>query len=67
MYNFSVRASDGSLNGYLSVTVTVKGVNEMPTITTTSKTAFTYRENGTATIYTFKATDPERGNIDLVY
>ena len=63
VYNFSVRASDGSLNGYLSVTVTVEDVNESPTITTTSKTDFTYRENGTATIYTFKATDPERGTI----
>ena len=64
VYNFSVRASDGSLNGYLSVTVTVEGVNELPTITTTSKTAFTYRENGTATIYTFKASDPEGANIE---
>ena len=32
-------------------------------VTTTSKTAFSYRENGTATIYTFKATDPERSAI----
>ena len=59
VYNFSVRASDGSLYGYLSVTVTVDDVNEPPTITTTSKTDFSYRENGTATIYTFKASDPE--------
>ena len=64
VYNFSVRASDGSLYGYLGVTVHVLDVNEAPTITTTSKKAFTYRENGTATIYTFKATDPERGNIE---
>ena len=64
MHNFSVRASDGSLYGYLEVTVTVDDVNEAPTITTTSKTDFTYRENGTATIHTFKATDPERGNIE---
>ena len=63
VYNFSVRASDGSLYGYLEVTVTVQDVNEAPTITTTSKTAFTYRENGTATIYTFKATDPEQRTI----
>ena len=65
VYNFSVRASDGGLygDGYLSVTVTVEDVNEPPTITTTSKTSFTYRENGTATIYTFKATDPERSTI----
>ena len=64
VYNFSVRASDGSLYGYLPVTVTVENVNEPPTITTTSKTSFTYRENGTANLYTFKATDPERGMIE---
>ena len=64
VYNFSVRASDGSLYGYLGVTVNVQDVNEAPTINATSKKAFTYRENGTATIYTFKATDPERGNIE---
>ena len=63
VYNLSVRASDGRNYGYLAVTVTVEDVNEAPTITTTSKTAFTYRENGTATIYTFKATDPERSAI----
>ena len=47
----------------MEVTVTVEDVNEAPTITTTSKTAFSYRENGTATIYTFRATDPERSAI----
>ena len=64
VYSFSVRASDGSLYGYLPVTVTVTDVNEPPTITTTSRTDFTYRENGTATIYTFRATDPEGGTIE---
>ena len=63
VYSFSVRASDGSLYGYLPVTVTVTDVNEPPTITTTSRTDFTYRENGTAAIYTFRATDPESGEI----
>ena len=63
VYEFSVRASDGSNYGYLGVTVTVEDVNEAPDITTTSKTSFTYRENGTATIYTFSATDPERGTV----
>ena len=59
-YSFSVRASDGSLYGYLPVTVRVTDVNEPPTITTTSRTDFTYRENGTAPIYTFRAADPEQ-------
>ena len=62
VYDFSVRASDGRNYGYLEVTVTVEDVNEAPVITTTSRTSFTYRENGTATIYTFSATDPERGH-----
>ena len=38
-YSFSVRASDGSLYGYLPVTVTVTDVNEPPTITTVSSSA----------------------------
>ncbi len=63
VYNFSVRAFDGRLYGYLPVTVTVTDVNEPPTITTTSRTDFTARENGTAAIYTFRATDPERSEI----
>ena len=64
VYSFSVRASDGRLHGYLPVTVTVTDVNEPPTITTTSRTDFTIRENVTATIYTFRATDPEGGTIE---
>ena len=44
VYNFSVRASDGRNYGTLEVTVTVEDVNEMPVITTTSRTSFTYRE-----------------------
>ena len=64
VYNFSVRASDGRNYGYLEVTVTVEDVNEAPLVTGT--TSFTYRENGTATIYTFSATDPERGPVSVV-
>ena len=64
VYNFSVRASDGRNYGYLEVTVTVEDVNEAPVVTGT--TSFTYRENGTATIYTFSATDPERAAISVV-
>ena len=64
VYDFSVRASDGRNYGYLEVTVTVEDVNEAPLVTGT--TSFSYRENGTATIYTFSATDPERGHDQLV-
>ena len=64
VYDFSVRASDGRNYGYLEVTVTVEDVNEVPLVTGT--TSFTYRENGTATIYTFSAADPERGHDQLV-
>ena len=64
VYNLSVRASDGRNYGYLEVTVAVTDVNEAPAITTTAKTAFNYRENGTANLYTFKATDPERSAIE---
>ena len=63
VYEFSVRASDGRNYGYLPVVVTVEDVNEAPVITTTSRTSFSYRENGTATIYTFSAADPEGGAI----
>ena len=62
MYNLSVRASDGRNYGYLAVTVTVEDVNEAPAVTGT--VTFTYRENGTATLHTFRATDPERSAIE---
>ena len=63
IYNFSVRAYDGRYYGYHEVTVTVRDVNEAPTITTTSRTEFSHGENGTSTIYTFRATDPEGGTV----
>ena len=63
VYNLSVRASDGRNYGYLAVTVTVTDINEAPEITTTAKTAFAYRENGTAAVYTFSAADPEQSAV----
>ena len=33
--------------------------NQPPVIETGSRTTFSYRENGTGAIYTFRATDPE--------
>ncbi len=65
VYNFSVRASDGRHYGYLPVVVTVTDVNEPPTITTigTSATVLRQDENRTSRLYTYRATDPERGAI----
>ena len=64
-YSFSVRASDGSLYGYLAVTVTVTDVNEPPTITTVSGSATALRqdENRSSRLYTYRATDPERRTV----
>lgn len=63
-YLFQVRATDqGGLRGSLDVTVTVNDVNEPPEFNSGSKTEFSYRENGTAALYTYRATDPERATI----
>ena len=61
VYEVTIRASDGRKTGTLEdvQVVTVTDVNEPPTITTTSRTAFTLQENRTSAIYTFRATDPE--------
>ena len=61
VYNFSIRAFDGRHYGYLALTVTVENVNEPPAVTGTD--TLTYRENGTASVHTFRAVDPERSDI----
>ena len=58
-YQFTVRASDGRVYGTYDVTVTVDDVNEAPEFRSGSRTSFSYRENGTLTLYTYRATDPE--------
>ena len=64
-YLVTVRASDGQYTGMLNVAVTVRDVNEAPEFTSRSKsrTSFTYPENSTHALYTYRATDPERGSI----
>ena len=64
-YLVTVRAYDGQYTGSLAVTVTVNDVNEAPEFTPSSKsrTSFTYPENRTSALYTYQATDPERGTI----
>ena len=63
VYEVTIQPSDGRNNGAYPVTVTVTNVNEAPTITTTSRTAFSQPENRTSTLYTFRATDPEGGTV----
>ena len=61
LYLVTVRASDGRTYGTLDIAVMVLNVNEPPTIT--GRDAFSYRENGTSSLYTYRATDPERTAI----
>ena len=56
-YEVTVRAYDGRSYGTYDVTVTVLAVNEGPAIT--GRDTFSYRENGTSALYTYRATDPE--------
>ena len=58
-YEVTIRASDGRYYGTLDVTVTVEAVNEAPEFRSGSRTSFTHRENGTSSLYTYRATDPE--------
>ena len=62
-YRVTVRASDGRYYGTLDVTVTVTAQNEAPEIAGNSKTTLSHRENGASILYTFRATDPEKGDI----
>ena len=59
----TVRAYDGRVYGTYEVTVLVEDVNEEPEFRSGSKTSFTYRENGTSALYTYRATDPEQGEV----
>ena len=57
-YMVTVTATDpDSLSGSIDVTITVNDVNEMPEVT--GNAAIDYAENGTGSVATFRATDPE--------
>ena len=63
LYNLTVQARDGEFNADaldISVTVTDYSEGVEPTITT-RRPPSTYRENGTSTVYTFRASDPQSG------
>ena len=59
----TVRASDGRYYGSLDVMVTVEAVDEAPEFQTNSKDSFSYQENGTSDLYTYRATDPEESDV----
>ena len=60
-YLVTVRAYDGSAYGNLDVTVTVSNQNEHePAIRSGSRVSFSYREEGTSTLYTYSATDQDK-------
>ena len=63
VYELSIQPSDGRNTGSYPVTVTVTDVNEAPEIRRGSTTSFTQPENRTSCLYTYSATDPERGTI----
>ena len=62
-YEVTVRASDGRYYGTLDVTVTVTPVNEAPEFHSSSKDTFSYEENDTDDLFTYRATDPERSEV----
>ena len=63
-YEITVRASDGRVYGTHEVAVTVTPVDEAPEFRRGSRDSFSYRENGTASLYTYRATDPEGAEVE---
>ena len=59
VYDVNVTASDGTNSTTKAVAITVTNVNEAPTITSGATASFA--ENGTGTVYTAAATDPDAG------
>ena len=62
-YEVTVRASDGQVYGTYDVTVTVEAVDESPEFQSGSRDSFSFRENGTSVLYTYRATDPEGADV----
>ncbi len=63
VYEVTVRASDGRVYGYHEVVVTVESVDKPPEFRSGSPNSFTYRENSTSSLYTYRATDPEGADV----
>ena len=56
-YRVTVQASDGTVIGVLDVTINVTNVDEPPDIS--GQNSIDYAENGTVSVATYTATDPE--------
>ena len=61
VYEVTIRASDATLTSTLDVEITVTNVNESAVIT--GPAAVNYPENGTTTVATYSATDPEDDSV----
>ena len=59
VYDITIGASDGTVTTTKDVAITVTNVNEAPTVTSAATASFA--ENGTGTVYTAAATDPDAG------
>ena len=61
VYEVTVTASDGNLESTLDIEVTVTNVNEVAVIS--GAATINYAENGTASVATYTATDPEEDEV----
>ena len=61
VYEFSLRASDGVKTATLDVTFTVTDGNDAPELS--GESSVTYPENGTGTVATYQAYDPDNDKI----
>ena len=61
VYSVKVSAADGELNDTLDVTINIADVNEPPDVT--GRTTITFVETAPGPVETFKANDPEEGDI----
>ncbi len=59
VYDVNVTASDGTNSATKAVAISVTNVNEAPTVTSAATASFA--ENGSGTVYTAAATDPDAG------
>ena len=60
VYEFIIRASDGSLSADLALTVAIDNIDEAPVFADGSSVITEFEEAGTGVVYTASATDPDQ-------